>query len=446
MPSGDLSGILDLYCEAAPDDFFEQLEGDLGLSARQRVFTLPLVVWLMISQRLDPKATLSTAVQQVVQQQPQSLLSDHKRILEATVSCHTGAYSDARQAMPVMVAEKVADRVLDHLLQTRREALPGWTRRVFILDGSSLEMPHTPDLVKAYPPDSKSHWPVLRMLVAQELTTGLAERPCWGPMYGPKAVSEQALTEQLLDRLPEQSVLMGDINFGVFSVAFAATQRGNDVLVRLQPSRAAAVGGGLTLQSGLDQEVCWCPSPYERKRHPKLPADACVRGRLIVQQVTASDGSSVILYLFTTLPLPVTPLLQLYGQRWDVETDLRSLKRTVDLQVLRCKSMDMIAKELILAMVGYNLVRAVMNAAAEQHQLNPRRLSFSRSQDVVHAALPGLAAATTPAQYQARLRRMLQLVASCKLPDRSGRRSTPREVWGHGCKFAKRKVKASTVS
>jgi len=440
MSAEHLLGALDLYREALPPCFFQQLQQELHLSMQQRIFSLPVVVWLMASQRLDPKATLSTAVQQVVQRWPCDLLSDHKRLREATVACHTGAYSDARQAMPRLVAERVADRVLDYLLQGRREALPGWDRRVFLLDGSSLEMPHTAQLAEAYPPHPKSHWPVLRLLVAQDLTTGLAERPCWGPIYGPKAVSEQALTEQLLDRLPEHSVLLGDINFGVFSVAFASTQRGHDVLFRLQPNRAAVIQRGLSLASGLDQQVCWRPSQYERKKHPNLPADACVRGRLIVQQVQASDGSSVTLYLFTTLSLTVEQLVHLYGQRWDVETGLRSLKRTLDLQVLRCKSTDMIAKELVLSIVGYNLVRAVMNAAAEAHHLDPRRLSFSRSQDVVNAALPSLAAATTPAEYQARLRRMLQLVASCKLPDRSRRPSTPRKVWGHGCKFAKHKV------
>jgi hypothetical protein len=440
MSTDILSGILDLYSDAVPSEFFDQLERDLNLPSRRRVFDLPLLVWLMISQRLDPKATLSTAVQQVVQRLPQALLSDHKRLREGTVRCHTGAYSDARQAMPVAVAEKVADRMLTYLLQNRRDALPAWDRRVFVLDGTSLEMPHTEELVESFPPHPSSHWPVLLMLVAHELTTGLAERPCWGPMYGPEAVSEQALTERILDRLPDRSVLMGDINFGVFSVAFASLQRGHDVLLRLQPNRARAIGRDLLLQPGLDQQICWRPSAHERKHHPELPADACVRGRLIVQQVTASDGSTVILYLFTTLDLELEQLLQLYGQRWNVETDLRSLKRTVDLQILRCKSVDMIAKELILAISGYNLVRAVMNVAAKTNNLDPRRLSFSRSQDVVNAALPGLAAAATPAEYQVRLRRMIQLVASCKLPDRSARSSTPRHVWGHGCKFAKRKV------
>lgn len=181
MPDSGLGGALEIYREAVPEGFFRQLESDLHLPARKRIFSLPLVVWLMISQRLDPKATLSTAVQQVVQQQPQALLSGHKRLREGTVSCHTGAYSDARQAMPMEVAERVADRLLGHLLQDHRDALPGWNRRVFILDGTALEMPHAAELVEAYPPHPKSHWPVLLMLVAQDLTTGLAERPCWGP-------------------------------------------------------------------------------------------------------------------------------------------------------------------------------------------------------------------------------------------------------------------------
>lgn len=433
---------MDLYRQAAPEEFFRQLEKELGLRFRKRIFTLPVVIWLMMVQYLDRKATLSTAVQQVVQGRPKVLLSDHKRLREGTVSPHTGAYSDARQLMPLEAAEKVADRVFEHLLP-RREALPGWGRQVFIVDGSTLELPHTPELVKCYPPATNqhgtSHWPVLQVLVAQELTSGIAGRPCWGPMYGPQAVSEQSLTEQILERLPDGAVFMGDINFGVFSVAFAATQRGHDVLLRLQANRAGVIGrGGPALTSGTDRQVVWRPSAQERKKHPNLPADACVRGRLIVQQVTASNGDLVTLYLFTTLDLTVDQLLQLYGYRWNVETDLRSLKQTLNLQMLSCESADMIAKELILGITGYNLVRAVMNVAAQQNGLDPRRLSFSRSQDVVNAALPGLEAADSAEEYQIRLQRMFRLVASCKLPDRSGRATTPRQSWGHSRKFPKR--------
>ena len=97
---------MDLYGEAVPEEFYGQLEEELNLPSRRRIFHLPLVVWLMISQRLNAKATLSTAVQQVVQKQVPGLLPEHKRIREGTVSCHTGAYSDARQAMPVEVGKE----------------------------------------------------------------------------------------------------------------------------------------------------------------------------------------------------------------------------------------------------------------------------------------------------------------------------------------------------
>jgi len=63
MPNNDLSGVLELYGDAVPELFFERLESELHLPARKRIFSLPLVVWLMISQRLDPKATLSTAAE-----------------------------------------------------------------------------------------------------------------------------------------------------------------------------------------------------------------------------------------------------------------------------------------------------------------------------------------------------------------------------------------------
>ena len=450
LSPASLGGAFDLYRQAAPEEFFQELEKELNLPVRQRLFSLSLVMWMMIWQRLSPKATMSAAVQEVVELRPRALMPDYKRVQEKTVGSGTGAYSDARQAIPIEAAERVADRVYRQLAPSHREALPGWKRPVLILDGSTLEMPHTKELVQAYPPATNqhgvSHWPVMRFLVAHELTTGVAVRPCWGPMYGPEAVSEQSLTELLLDHLPELSVLMGDINFGVFSVAYAGRKRGHDLLLRLLPVRAGVVGGRLPLSLGTDRQVCWQPSAYDRKRHPELPADACVQGRLMVQEVTTSAGTRVTLYVFTTLSLGVEQILQLYGQRWSIETDLRSLKQTVKLQVLRCQSVKMIAKELILGIVGYNLVRAVMNAAAEQHQIDPRRLSFSRSQDVVNAAMPGLEAAATEAEYQIRLCRMLQRVASCKLPDRSKRASAPRQIWGRSHKFAKRKIDAPNKS
>jgi transposase len=93
-------------------------------------------------------------------------------------------------------------------------------------------------------------------------------------------------------------------------------------------------------------------------------------------------GQVIVLYLFTTLQLPVEQIIELYGRRWNIETDLRSLKKEVRLRELRSKSPQMIAKEVIACVMAYNLIRTVQLAAAELVGIEPRQLSFSRVQAV----------------------------------------------------------------
>jgi hypothetical protein len=78
----------------------------------------------------------------------------------------------------------------------------------------------------------------------------------------------------------------------------------------------------------------WKPSRWDRKAHPELPADACIRVRFIATQVLRR-GKVIQLYLLTTLDLPAEQIVELYGFRWNIELDLRSLKQTVHLHSLR---------------------------------------------------------------------------------------------------------------
>jgi hypothetical protein len=78
-------------------------------------------------------------------------------------------------------------------------------------------------------------------VVAHNLASGAAVQPCWGPMFGKKAASEQGLVEQLFQRLPPRSTVVGDRNFGVFSVAFAAYNQRHCVVVRLTKARAQRI-------------------------------------------------------------------------------------------------------------------------------------------------------------------------------------------------------------
>jgi hypothetical protein len=440
MRSPDSLQLLRLFQKAAPASFFRELAQKHGYNFRDGIYSAAVVVWLMIWQRLQGPRGLAAAVQHLLQGGAGDLVSDCKRWTQEKVSAATGSYCQARQRLPKLLAGEVMERIVEQLRAEMQEGWEGLRRPVFVVDGSSLQLQHSPELVQAFSPGhnqhGENHWPVMRIVVMHDVWSGLALRPSWGAMYGDDAVSEQGLAEQALERLPADAVVLGDGNFGIFAFAYAVRQSGRPLILRLTQVRAQKVLGG-ELVEGVDGRVVWRVSRWDRDAHPQLPEQATVEGRMIV--CANPSRPNELLYLFTTLDLPVAEILGIYGLRWNVETDLRSLKRTVGLHHLGSKSLDMVEKEVLLAVAAYNLVRAVMCLAARRASLTPRQLSFSFVQTVVEAALPGLDHAATEAEYQQRLDRMLRYAAQGKLPNRSRSRCYPREIWGRGGHFPTRK-------
>ena len=436
MNSPDTLQLLRLFQKAAPAWFFRDLCQKHGYRFRDGVYSAPVVIWLMIWQRLQGDKSLAAAVQHLLRGGAADLVTESKRWKEETVSSATGSYCQARQRLPKLIAGEVMERMVEQLQAEMQEGWEGLQRSVVVIDGTTLQLQHTPELVKGFSPGhnqhGENHWPVMRIVVFHDAFSGLALRPSWGPVYGDEAVSEQELAEEALHRLPAEAVVLADGNFGIFAFAYRTQQSRRPVILRLTLERAQKIWRG-ELVEGTDDRVVWQPSRWDCKAHPELPKSAIAEGRLIV--CANPSRPSELLYLFTTLELPAEEILGIYKLRWNVETDLRSLKRTVGLHQLSSKSLDMVEKELLLAIAAYNLVRAVMCLAARRVNLSPRQLSFSFVQTVVNAALEGLDQAVTEAEYQRRLDRMLRYAAQGKLPNRSRRRSYPRRVWGSGGRF-----------
>jgi hypothetical protein len=415
------------------------------------LYTPIVVLWLLARQRLAGGAPLGAAVLELLRGLPAEFWPcpckrvcdwrDHGKV----PSGHTGAYNQARQALPLVVVQKCCDRIFQELMAQLRPSSSKPARRAFLLDGSSMRMAHSPELCRQYPTGKnqhgEGHWPVLKIVVAHDLQTGLAMRPEWGPFYGPKAVSEQGLLELAIDRLPAGSIIVGDANFGVFSVGFAATQRQHPVVLRLTPARAQKVAGE-SLQDGIDREVVWRPSRCEMKSHPEFPQSAQIEGRLIVREVQPYNGGKpFLLSLFTSLPDPPEEILKLYGQRWNIETDLRTLKSSLHLDQLTCTSADMVAKEIEMGMAAYNLVRAVTCKASEQSGLPPRGYSFTQVKRIVETFTPLVAEAKNRSESKRIFDQMMYYVQQAKLPRRRKRRTYPRVVWPRGAHFPSRQSK-----
>lgn len=454
LPPHGLAGkaaALSLFQQLLPAAFVDLLRRQSHLRQNNRVYTLSVVMWLMISQWLEGHCPLDRAVADLLHGLPGTFWPRPcKRLLDARsnrtlLSSNTAAYNQARHRLPLNVVERSCEHIFQQLTELTDGSLPQLGQRAFFFDGTSLRLPFSETLQQCYPAGSnqlgQSHWPLLRVLVAHDLKTGLAMRPQWGPASGKHAVSEQGLLDLAIDHLPAASLAVGDCNFGVFSVAYASTQRNHLVLLRLTAERARRLAGG-PLHDGIDRPITWTPTRADRRSRPDLPEDACVHGRLVVCLVQPSNQAEpFLLAVFTTWAAAPQQILEIYAQRWNIETDLRSLKGTLHLEQLRCTSPEMVAKELDLAMAAYNLVRAIVYLAAQKTGLPPRAFSFTRVRNIVQAFAPKLAAASTPTEARHIADQILYYVAQAKLPRRTQKRpSYPRATWKKSASFPTRKA------
>lgn len=389
------------------------------------IYTVRVVVWLMIAQHLLV-ASMGDIVAQAKEGAFGNVIPERRR---RRMSLATGGYAKARARLSLREMARMALSLYDELDRRLAAQRPELNRPVKLLDGSSVQLESSAELKQSFPPAQNqygsSHWPTLKVSAILDAQTGLVWRAAWGPMYGPGAVSEQGLAQGLIEQLPESTVLLGDRNFGIFLIAWYGTQGSYDVVLRVTKARAQALAG-CPLRLGMDLAMNWKPSAWDRQQHPELPAEAQISGRLLVCQ---QDGWREPVYLFTSLSVPGAEVVQLYGLRWNIETDLRSLKRTVNLHHIDAKSRDMLEKELWMAIAAYNITRTVMYLAAEQAGIQPRELSFARVLYLVEAGLVALMLNHRSGNMQRRLQQLIRDAGTCRLPKRKKQRSYPRAVW-----------------
>jgi len=435
MAIAEERSLLQLFAELVSQEQWQELQGG---QRRSQIYTLPVVIAMMLLQRLNERGTQQEAVHQVVAGQLDDLLADCERVRAGKISPNTGGYARACGRIEVGVVEKACDQLLRELSK-RIEPEPELKVPLLLLDGSSLRLEHARGLLEDFPPGrnqyNEGHWGIVRWVAFHDLQTGIALRPAWGPMYGAEAVSEQQLAEEVLGRAPVGSVIVGDGNFGVFSVAYAAAQHHHQMVFRLTKARAQALGAGELLPTG-ECKIIWRPSRCDRKQHPGLPPEAQIEGRLMV---VTCNGFRETLYLFTTLREPWEKVVTWYSQRWNMELDLRTLKGTMRLHQLRGKSTEAIEKELLIAVVAYGLVRAFMALAAQRAGLPPRRLSFTRAYGLLNAMIGRLCVVDAQERQQA-YDRILDYMSQGKLPKRSNPRTYPRAVWYIGKGYPRRRA------
>ena len=357
------------------------------------VYTPLTTVRMLLAQAIDPDPSLRQAVSR--------MLAERAAEGRADISASTGAYSQVRGRLPEGVLQRLTRHVGSELL--RQASLPWrWKGRdVKIVDGTTVSMPDTPANQAAYPQPSNEKpglgFPLARLVVLFSLAVGTVLEAAVGPSFG-KQTGETALFRSLHDSLSPGDVVLSDRYFCSYFEIALLQQRGIDVVMRLHQRRPVDFRKGRRLGKD-DHRLIWKkpkrPEWLDEETYVQLPDTLEVREvRLRVPQAGFRTKTIVVVTTLTdAAAVSRSELTNLYRMRWHAELDLRSLKQTMQMSILRGKSPAMVRKELWAHFLAYNLIRTVMAQAAQQHDLEPREISFKGALQTLLAFAPHVLAA-----------------------------------------------------
>jgi hypothetical protein len=204
--------------------------------------------------------------------------------------------------------------------------------------------------------------------------------------------------------------------------------RGVDSVCRLTCHRTADFRRGRRLGAG-DHVVEWPkpnkPRSIDRAAYDALPESLAVREtRVRVEQAGFRTRALVVVTtLLDAEAVAAGDLARLYRERWNAELDLRALKRTLQMDVLRCRTPELVRKEIWAHVLAYNLIRAVMAQAAARRGVGPRSISFKGAVQTLLAFQPVIAALgdRNLARCRAVYEQVLAAVAAHRVGDRPDR-------------------------
>ncbi|MFH1918615.1 MAG: IS4 family transposase [Planctomycetota bacterium] len=377
----------DILSETQIQEAFEE-EGVSFANEEDTIYTPAITLWAFLSQVLfkgEQRSCLAAVARVIV------LLVTLGREACAT---NSGAYCRARARLPEQVIQRLTLEVAGGC---ERQLPRRWLwhgRHVKLVDGTTVSMPDTDANQAEYPqhPEQKEGlgFPMARMVVLLSLASAMISGMAIGP-YSGKETGEMALLRELVDQLNPGDIVLGDRYYCSYFMIALLLELRVDFVVRLHQSRTADFHRGERL-GRCDHVVTWTrpqrPPWMDQETYQRMPESITVRELKVEvnQPGFRTDAFVVVTTLTDAKEYSKDDIAELYRKRWLVELDIRAIKITLDMDILRCKSPEMVRKEIWTCLLAYNLIRKTMLQAAKGAGLSPRQLSFTLAMQTVAAS------------------------------------------------------------
>jgi hypothetical protein len=250
---------------------------------------------------------------------------------------------------------------------------------------------------------------------------------------GNKHQHELRLLQPLLDQFTAGDLALADRGFSTYVLLGLFGLRQVACLFRLHQARPADLRHGKRL--GKKDRLVYWDKPIQKpgwlpqcwwKKLPQRLTLRVLRFKL-GRQGFRPESVTLVTTLLDAHNYPPQELAQLYARRWQVELFFRHIKTSMGMEELRCKSPQMVHKELEMFLIAYNFIRCLMAQASMTYGVAPQRLSFKGTVDSVRQFSLAIAQARSKKKQQKLLAQLLAVIAQDGLPHRPGRRE-PRAV------------------
>jgi hypothetical protein len=397
---------------------FPQLSAASAAACRNRIFTPESTFFLFMWQILSTTSCVE-AVQRVLLRM--SLAGSGK------ASASSSAYCQARGRIPDKLFEKIlSDTACALDAKVDKDRL--WHgKRVRVVDGTSVSMPDTPENQAIYPQPSSQKpgcgFPMMRILAVFSLASGAL----LSYMQGPLSCGENTLFKKLTASFSIGDIILADRGFCSFALFVELMKMSVDAVIRMREKMIKNYV--IVCKLGKDDFIIKWTRPLQLSKEKHLPEVLYLR--MIKYNISCrgfrTESVTVLTTLSDHISFPAQEFAELYVRRWQVEINLKYLKATLGMDILKCLSPEMIRKELAMHLIVYNLIRDLMFQAAAAHSVPLRAISFKYSMTIINQWTPYIFMCPAEEQRKALIEEMLLCIAKAKVPERPFRRE-PRAV------------------
>lgn len=390
------------------------------------VFHTAVVLWAFMSQVLrdGKEASCQSAVARI----SSYLARFGMRIPDS----NTGDYCKARAKLS---EEALHDLCCEVASTTEGNADSNWlwkSKTTYLIDGFTCQMQDTIKNQKAYPQHTAQKpglgFPIARCVGLISLATGCLVNAAMGRFKG-KGTGETALFTRLFGNLKSGDVVVADRHYCSYWLICYLMQVGVHVCFRKHQTRHTDFRKGKRVGKK-DHIVVWPrskrPEWMSKEDYAKLPLEIKLReiGYMIVEPGRKQQPFVIVTTMFEEAGenhVTSEELSALYGFRWNVELDIRSIKSNMNLGFLRCKSPEMIHREFWTTLLAYNLIRSTIALAATMSGVLPRTISFTSACQYVLASWQEFWNLRNEWSWHTYCEQMLTAISACRVSNRPGR-------------------------